>query len=500
MPVLIAFLLIFAALAHAQPTVDTTYGPLQGQNIEGVNRFLGIPFAAAPTGGLRFGPPKPPQPWTAPRSANQFPPPCPQQDGDTLSGSEDCLYLNVWAPENAANLPVLFFIHGGGNVQGSTSGDGPGRALYDGAALARRQQVIVVTTQYRLGALGFLVHPALDAGSPRQTSGNYGNLDQIAALEWTRDNIARFGGDPSRVLLFGESAGAVNTCALLASPLARGLFSAALMQSGSCLAAPHDRAATAGLEFAEKLGCHSAECLHNIGAEEIVRAQSTGVIGRDGAVRTSYGPSIDGWLLPAAPLEIIEQGRHNRVPFLIGANADETASMVLPLTEAAYRAAVASIFGPAIGARVLAQYPASQFDSPREALVAVTTDSQFVCPSRSIARTVAQSQSEPVYRYFFTHYPTAAATRGAFHGLELAYIFQHFNEDPADLLLQNTIAAYWANFAAAGNPNATTIPQWPQYIPSADTYLELTAPPKSGAGVRTEKCDFWDRLKQLLTP
>jgi len=497
---LVAIILAFAAIANAQPTVDTTHGPIQGQNIEGTNRFLGVPFSAPPAGDLRFFPPQPHQPWTAPRLANQFPPPCPQRDGDKVTGNEDCLYLNIWAPDNARNLPVLFFIHGGGNVQGSASGEGPGRALYDGARLAQEQRVVVVTTQYRLGALGFLVHPALEAESPRGTSGNYGNLDQIAALEWTRDNIARFGGDPARVLLFGESAGAVNTCALLASPLARGLFSAALMQSGSCLATAHERATAAGQEFTEKLGCNSAECLRGMSAEEIVLAQNSDVIRRDGSIRTSFGPSVDGWLLPAAPLETIERGQHNRVPFIVGANADETASMVQPLTEAAYRLAISGMFGPAVGALVLSQYPASAFGSPREALVAVTTDAQFVCPSRTIARTVAEAQSEPVFRYFFTHYPAAAATRGAFHGLELAYLFQHFTEGAADLLVQKALAEYWTSFADSGSPNGTAAAPWPRYVPPADTYLELAAPPRPGTGVRTGKCDFWERLRLLVTP
>jgi para-nitrobenzyl esterase len=300
-------------------------------------------------------------------------------------------------------------------------------------------------------------------------------------------------------MVFGESAGAINTCVLTASPLGAGLFSRALMESGGCWASPTEAAASRGVAFAEGLGCSTAGCLRGLTAEEIVRAQGGGPVNSDGTVARSFGPSVDGWVLPASPLELIRQGRHNRVPFAIGANADETALFVAPLTEAAYRATILKIFGPGIGLQVLREYPVGAYESPRKALIAVTTDAGFVCPSRTVARALDGAQNEPVYRYFFTHHPKGSAAQAAFHGLELAYVFQKFDADAAhtDLLLQRAIGEYWTNFAASGNPNGPLLAHWPDYVATVDSYVQLSAPPKPGTGVRTDKCDFWEEMRDL---
>ncbi|MBL8213402.1 MAG: carboxylesterase family protein [Bryobacterales bacterium] len=345
---------------------------------------------------------------------------------------------------------------------------------------------------------------ALSAFSPIPLShqaGNYGLRDQLFALEWVKGNIQAFGGDPGRALLFGESAGAVNTCMLLASPLAKGLFHAALMQSGACRASTLADAQALGVEYANKVHCDSAQCLKGLSANDLVEAQKRDILQPDGSIAAGFGPSIDGQVLPAAPLDIIRQGQHNHVPFVIGANADESAPWTLPLTAAAYRATVLRLFGPLIGALVITQYPASAYDSPREALVAVTTDAQFVCPARNIARTVAEAQTQPVYHYFFTYTNgPAGPTAGVFHGLELWYIFQHaIGSTPSDAALRRSTGQYWTNFASTGDPNGISEPTWPRYIPGLDPYLELTVPAKSGDGVRTEKCDFWERLGQLAS-
>jgi para-nitrobenzyl esterase len=298
-------------------------------------------------------------------------------------------------------------------------------------------------------------------------------------------------------MVFGESAGGVNTCMLLASPKAAGLFSRALMQSGGCVAASSEKANSTGAGLAEKLGCTDGDCLRTAGVDAILAAQGGEPVGTDGTLAFGFGPSVDGEVLPAAPLDLIDQGRHNRVPFAIGANADETAAFVLPLTEMAYRATILRIFGDEAGPLVLLEYPAAAYETPRHALVAVTTDAEFVCPSRTIAGTVATSQYEPVYRYFFTHYRENQANRGAFHGLELAYLFQHMADDApaADQAVERTMLDYWTNFAESGNPNRIGLPRWPFYFPGFDSYLELAAPSRAKVGVRTEKCDFWDRLK-----
>jgi para-nitrobenzyl esterase len=322
-------------------------------------------------------------------------------------------------------------------------------------------------------------------------------MDLVAALEWVQANIGAFGGDRSRVLVFGESAGAVNTCSLVASPRAAGLFSRALMESGGCLARPLDEREQQGVEFSDRASCATIECLRAKPVAELI--PDVRPVSPSGRVEQAFGATVDGIMLPLAPLEAIEARRHNPMPFAIGANADETAVFTLPnVTVLEYRAFVAAIFGPVIGARVLAEYPISEYGGPRNALIAVTTDSQFVCPSRRIAATAADAQSEPVFRYFFTQ---PAGSNGAFHGLELAYVFQRLrpalpNVTAGQLALQDAILHYWTAFAATGDPQmggSANVP-WPAYVPGVDPYLELNIPLQAGHGVRTGKCNFWERL------
>ena len=241
-------------------TVVTDRGAVRGTAAAGVTDWLDIPFAAPPVGPLRWAAPELPACWRGVRSTQAFGPPCPQLDNGTVIGSEDCLSLNVWKPANAkATAPraVMVFVHGGGNQQGSASNVVSGVTLYDGANLARTGDVVVVTVQYRVGALGYLASPSLASGT--QPAGNYGLLDQVAALQWVQGNIGAFGGDPKRVLLFGESAGAVDTCMLVASPLARGLFSRALMESGACGASDTATSERVASDFAQAAGCTGAD-------------------------------------------------------------------------------------------------------------------------------------------------------------------------------------------------------------------------------------------------
>jgi para-nitrobenzyl esterase len=403
-----------------------------------------------------------------------------------------------------APAPVLFWIHGGGNVQGAGS-----LAVYDGQAFVEQNGLVVVTLNYRLGALGFLAHQALDRDNPRGVSGNYGLLDQVAALEWVQRNIAAFGGDPSRVLIAGESAGAVDVCSLLASPLAKGLFARALMESGGCSQQPLSAAEEFGETIVEAAGCGGAldvaACLRALSAGALTSAvpPQPNVSSSSGQL---YGPNVDGFALDTSPLSALLAGAHHHVPFLIGANADETAldAPALP-TAAAYQAAILAQFGGVLGPRILAQYPSSAFPSPQKAYVAVTTDARFVCPSRRIARAAAGSQSEPVFRYFFTKSldSTAAAALGAYHSLELPFVFgtlgkfAGFTPSARELALSSEMNAYWARFAANGDPNGAGATLWPRYDPAPDSYLDLGNTILSRAGVRTERCDFWD---MLLTP
>ncbi|MGH2603178.1 MAG: carboxylesterase/lipase family protein, partial [Dehalococcoidia bacterium] len=418
----------------AQPTCDaevatepgvvlTDRGVLRGERSGETYVFRGIPYAAPPVGELRWRPPSEHDCWTGERAATEFGPICPQLNAQReVVGDEDCLTLNVWTPAAppAAPLPVMLFIHGGGNSQGAGS-----LPLYDGQRLAEQGDVVLVTLNYRLGPLGFLAHPTLDAESATGASGNYGILDQIAALRWVQRNIAAFGGDPSRVLIFGESGGAVDTCVLLASPLAAGLFQRALMESGACLGPGMQGAAASGPRFVAASPCAGVTdvpaCLRGLDTAAVM-AVLPPTVSVSGGGGNQYGPVIDGHVLPDAPLRMIQAGTHNHVPFAIGANADETARDVPPIgSEEAYRAALERMLGPSLAPVVAAAYPPAEYGGPRQALVAATSDARFICTARTAARAVAANQSEPVYRYFFTQALRGpAAAFGASHGLELA--------------------------------------------------------------------------------
>ena len=499
------------------PAVQTQWGLVRGLDNGGTFAYLGIPFAAPPLGALRWTAPIDHPSWQGERTTQSYPLKCPQQDQDGLVvGNEDCLYLNVWTPSSAipgGALPVLVFLHGGGNSSGSTSESltevSSSIVLYDGQNLAESNEILVVTVQYRLGALGFLDHPSFLGENTQSLAGNYGLLDQIKALKWVQDNISQFGGDPDKVLLFGESAGALDTCMLLVSPAAAGLFQRALMQSGGCVAKPLSQGLAEGLDLSRKVGCEDdpdpASCLRNTAASTLVTAVDTQSI-VSGLVRMPFGPTIDGLLIPQEPLSALRAGQFNHLPFIIGSNADEMLPSVPEMTSAAYINAVHALldpFGSSFASQALALYPIAPgyYSDGKSAFAAVATDSQFTCPARRIARAVETSQSEPVYRYFFSQalrFPFSSY--GAFHGLELAFLFQHLSFPPfydpsaQEQYLMDAMGGYWSRFAESGNPNAYNVPMWPPYAAESDPILDLNYGIASGEGLRTTKCDFWDTL------
>ena len=489
--------------------VMTDRGAIRGLSLGGVRSYRGVPFAAPPTGARRWRAPEPAACWAGVRDANAFGAACPQLDATgNPTGQEDCLTLNVWAPEQIAEaaVPVLFFVHGGGFNQGSSAVSVGDVAVYDGRALAARSAV-VVTVNYRLGALGFLSHASLDRESADGASGDYGLMDVVAALRWVQTNIGRFGGDPARVMLFGESAGGVNVCAMLASPLARGLFSTAIIESGGCAVQPRAVASAAGERLFSAAGCAGsadpAACLRAQTPEALLRALPAVVTG---ATPNDFGPSVDGLVLPRAPLEIVNARTHLRAPVMIGTNADEASRMVpaTALTDATYQTAARSylaqygLTAPQTAA-VLAVYPSTAAATPRDALVALITDTRWTCPARAIARAFRGAQTESVYRYFFTKTldPTrapAAARSGAYHGLELFYVFGSLNvagyvPSAADLALSDAMQRYWVRFAATGDANGDGAPPWPAYDVATDPHLVIDTTVAAGAGVRTARCD-----------
>ena len=493
--------------------VATDAGPVRGVATPRGRAFLAIPYAAPPVGPLRWRPPQPPSPWIETRDATKGGANCPQP-GVPGSGrqSEDCLTLNVYAPADAHpgdRLPVMVWIYGGGYVFGYTS-------QYDLSRLAQRQHVVTVTMNYRLGALGFLAHPALAAEG--EGSGDFAMLDQQAALRWVQANVAGFGGDPSNVTLFGESAGAWSACEQLASPGARGLFARVIIESGAC-SSPESAIAEAtaeqgGLALAADLGCGdpatAAACLRAVPASRVIKAKAhrRGLLGKD-----SWAPTFGTATLPLSPRAAFEQGTFPAVSVIDGTNHDE-ARLFLDLnrfkgglySEASYEKIIRDFFLERTP-QVLAEYADEARRSYADAYVDVVDDSTFACPSVTTDRLLATKS--PVYGYEFddphavTSLPRAPFTPplGAYHSSEIAYVFQTpwvladpARFDPAQRALSDRMQQRWANFARTGAPQADDGGSWP--IERAGARLEMRPEgdrPTSDYAVR-HRCAFWNAL------
>lgn len=518
-PVAFRKLLAHAARVHAcglemqaEATLAITeQGAARGGETGGTLTFKNLPFARPPTGNRRWRAPDPPTCWAGERPASEFGDICLQYSRATQSaiGAEDCLSLNVWTPSGASSglRPVMVFIHGGGNMGGSAiDGFGTGIQLYDGQELATRGNIVVVTLQYRLNIVGFFKHAALSTESPHHASGNYGLQDQIAALQWVQQNIATFGGDPDRVLLSGESGGGTDVCALVGSPLAVGLFSSALVESGHCNAATSAAVESWSDSFVTRAGCAGASdvlaCVRALDPAKMIASIDAASVDGFGRSALPAGPTVDGHVLPVGADEAFRNGSHNHVPLVLGVNAEETAAPLfgipLFLSSADYESRVRALFSPAKAESVLAAYPVTSFPTPRAALVALTTDHEYICPARIWARDAAANQEESVYRYLYTH--ALQGGLGATHGSELLFVFQAVRRLPGytpsqqDLELEDAIRGYWTRLAASGKPDGGGAVAWPPYDRTADTYLDLGSPVVPGAGIRTDRCAFWESI------
>lgn len=451
---------------------------LGGDEHEPVWAYLGIPFAAPPTGERRFKPPERPEPVPALFEAIEYGPACPQTpypEGSIFTPPpdeklEDCLYLNVWsgAVDAAEKRPVMVWIHGGGFTRGAGS-----LPYYDGTALARRGAV-VVTFNYRIGVLGFLAHPALSAESEHGSSGNYAVLDQIAALQWVQRNIAQFGGDPENVTIFGESAGGTSISWLLASPLARGLFHRAIAESGGHFRPmPRLKETQQGLLSGEEAGARLATALGHEGAsaEALRRLPVRDLLEASFAAR----PVVDGWVFTEDVAETFAASRQADVPVLVGFNDDEATVFVRdrPDTEEAFARAVHDRLGAGIEAEaVMAHYPER---APDEAFLAAYRDATFGCAAERLA---AWSSSAFVYRFTRVGPGPIGERYGAFHASEIPYVFQtldasRIEPDATDENLSAAMSSYWLNFARSGNPNGEGLTPWPAYSVDRRAYLEL---------------------------
>jgi para-nitrobenzyl esterase len=510
-----------AATAVLAASVQVDGGLVSGEvTDEGMHVFLGVPYAAPPTGGLRWKPPQPVVPWQGVRESNAYcdsctqvspppPPGTPKIFGSSHAPgrSEDCLYLNLWTStlDPEAKLPVMFWIHGGGNNSGSSAS-----SMFDGTALAR-QGVVVVTINYRLNLFGFFAHPSLSAESEHSVSGNYGLLDQIAALGWVQRNIARFGGDPGNVTIFGESAGGTDVVCLLVSPLADGLFHRAIAQS------PWDTSLTRRLEkswygypagehaadgWVQQLGCDAADdpvaCLRAMPAVELLAAW--------GPVRQQvrFGHLADGRVIPDDIGAIFEAGAQHRVPLMAGITANEGTIFARggsPKTVAELRAAIESDYGGYTDELLAVQGVSNDDDVPAAAVQGIS-DTWFGAACRFMCRRM-EEVGQRAFLYRFSRIrpdPFCQKQILAFHGSELPYIFQtldgveELRYDERDVALSKIVSAYWVRFAKTGNPNGPGLPVWPAYSAASDRFMDLGDPVTSRSGMRTEAFDLLDRI------
>jgi para-nitrobenzyl esterase len=485
--VLLALPALAVAAAAPRTEVRTKSGVVAGAVAGGVVSWKGIPYAAPPVGDLRWRAPQPVAPWTGVRAATEYAHDCMQlpfpSDAAPLGTppAEDCLYLNVWAPEKppSAKLPVMFWIHGGGFVNGGSS-----PSVYDGSAFARRG-VVFVSLNHRLGRFGFFAHPALTKESPNDPLGNYGYLDQIAALRWVQANIAAFGGDPGNVTIFGESAGGGSVNTLLVSPLARGLFHKAIVESGGGRAGgimqPRTlaEAEAVGVALAKSAGITGEDAaalaaLRKLPAEDLVRGLNLMTMGQQ---RDTYaGPMVDGKIVAEEPETAFRAGRQAKVPYMIGANNREFGFM--PLPPQAVDGMLAR-FG-ADKDKVVAAYDPEKTGKMGEVGVGLASDGAMVEPARLLAR-LASAAGQPTFEYRFSYVPSSMRkdVAGALHATEIPFVFETVRAKygaattPEDEALAAAANAYWVAFARTGDPNGDGRPKWPAYTENSDVVMDF---------------------------
>ena len=474
--------------AAAADGVRVEGGQISGTLVDGVRSFKGIPFAAPPVGSLRWKPPQPVMPWDGVRQCDVFGPECPQAlypQGSMYytppaKQSEDCLYLNVWtAAKPGDKRPVMVWIHGGALTRGSGA-----HAVYDGAALANKG-IVLVTINYRLGPLGYLAHPELTAESPNHSSGNYGVLDQIAALKWVQKNIAVFGGNPGRVTIFGESAGSWSVNTLVATPLARGLFQAAIGESGASFQpGTHLTEDRNGLQSAEKIGAAFAKAagagsitaLRAVPADKIVDLFNHDTEGKK--FRTQ--PNIDGWVFPDEIRNIFAQGKQNDVPVIVGSNANEMTTLtnpaLVPKTLEDYRKRAEQQYGQAIK-EFDAVYPVKGEADIAAAYLGSLRDAAFTLGMRTWARMTGTGRSK-AYLYLFNHPPPGPNSKSL--GAKMAELMSN----------------YWVNFAGTGDPNGKGLPTWSPYNAEAEPYMDFGDQVQLRNHLLKEQLDFQEQFQR----
>lgn len=516
-----------ASFAAASDPVRVEQGLLAGTNgtSASIHVYRGVPYAAPPVGDLRWKAPQPPASWKGVRKATEFSNACWQTPYPPAAAiyqaklpplSEDCLYLNIWTPAKSSKdrLPVMFWIHGGGFTRGTAN-----TSAYDGEVLAHKG-VVVVTINYRLGIFGFFAHPGLSAESGHHASGNYALLDQIAALAWVKKNIAAFGGDPGKVTIFGESAGSWAVNALMASPLAKGLFQRAIGESGGSFGPMKslDEAEKEGAKLARLLtpdaipqksdsSQKSASAAASIYPEVLkeLRAMSPVNLIKAGETET-VRPIVDGYVLPEDIATVFSQGKQNDVPLIVGYNADEgttLAPQAMNLKVIVFTTGVHQRYG-AHADQFLKLYPAASDEEAVKSFYSAFRDQSFGWEMRTWARMSTKTGHQPAYLYYFSRRPPGPQSERlrAFHAAELPYVFGTFfwpfPWEDTDKKLSDAITSYWVNFAKTGNPNGENLPKWPAYNANDDQSLEFGDQIAVQANINKAGLDFFDGYYQSL--
>jgi para-nitrobenzyl esterase len=505
-----AFAIMLALPLAAADQVTTDKGVVEGtaSTDHKIRIFKGIPFAAPPVGALRWKAPQPAASWTGVRDATGFGARCMQGRiyNDMIfrdpGPSEDCLYLNVWTPAPASSqerLPVMVWIYGGGFAAGAAS-----EPRQDGENLARKG-VVVVSMNYRLGVFGFFVHPELAQESGHGSSGNYGLMDQVAALQWVQKNIAAFGGDPGNVTIFGESAGSFSVSALMASPLALGLFQRAIGESGAFFSTTLDLKPLAKAEeddgkFAEELGAHTIEALRAKPADEVLKA----ALKQRSSVR--FAPDIDGHFFPETAYAIYAAGKQSHVPLLAGWNADEGSFHAIfrnnPPTAENFVKRAHELNGDKADA-FLKLYPAATDEQAKRSAQDLAGDQFIGFSTWKWLEMQAATGKSSEYRYEFDQAPptpAGAESRGAYHSAEIEFVFGALaSKDlpwrPEDFKLSDLMSTYWSNFARTGDPNGPGLPKWPVYNGEGQyPVMHLSASPNAAPDGHRGRYEFLDGM------
>jgi para-nitrobenzyl esterase len=477
----------------------THQGWVAGAAEDATCQYLGVPYAKPPSGAQRFTAPEPAAGWPGVRPATTFGAACMQTLDLSFADaqSEDCLFLNVWTPSTrpAQPLPVMVFIYGGGFSGGATN-------TYSGIGLSRKGPVVVVSMNYRVGALGFFAHPELDGQRTGKPSGSDGIRDQQLALRWVRDNIASFGGDPQNVTVFGESAGSSSVCMHLVSPGSRKLARRFIMESGVCTRgvdngiepAPREQTYARAQQMAADLCPGSTDvigCLRGLPADQLMAWSAPAAPEGAGAPGIGWVPVIEGagGVLPDHPDALIARGEFNRGEVLVGSNKNEYGLFnPLPFTSRAdLQAMVEAQYGARAG-EIMALYAPGADADAYQALVTMMTDVMFRCPARGLAR-MLQKQGSSVYLYSFEQ-------GSAWHAEEMTYVFGYeylfFSVLPPAESLVDAVQRYWTNFAYRGDPNGDGLAMWPRYDLAGDRHMTLIDPPAAGSAHARATCDFWD--------